>query len=180
MISTLLASLCALGQADPLPISVTLQDKDQRVLVQAGGSEFTALNHAKDGMPYLYPVVGPEGAWLTRGYPMDPRPGETKDHPHHRSMWMAHGAVEGYDFWHSGPAGERIVLEEVLETRSGEIGLVRARYSWVMSLLVCASFAWATLATSGAPTCATDPAPTSGQWPTRVSFSNTFNPYAVP
>lgn len=51
-------------------------------------------------VPYLYPLLTPGGANLTRHWPMnDEHEGEERDHPHHRSFWMAHGAVNGYDFW---------------------------------------------------------------------------------
>lgn len=127
MSALLLLPLLLVG--DPLPITVTTEG--ERIVVEVDGEPFTALNHGSEGSPYLYPVLGPGGAALTRGYPMDPRPGETKDHPHHRSLWLAHGAVDGYDFWHSGPAAERIALQEVLSTGSGEQGSILARYHWI-------------------------------------------------
>jgi len=51
-------------------------------------------------VPYLYPVLSPSGANLTRHWParVDIE-GEERDHPHHRSLWLAHGAVNGFDFW---------------------------------------------------------------------------------
>jgi hypothetical protein len=50
--------------------------------------------------PFLYPVHSPSGANITRNWPMNPdTPGEDKDHPHHRGIWLAHGSVNGYDFW---------------------------------------------------------------------------------
>jgi len=49
--------------------------------------------------PYFYPVVGPTGETLTRGFPMDPQPDESKDHRHHRSLWFGHRDVNGIDFW---------------------------------------------------------------------------------
>jgi hypothetical protein len=51
-------------------------------------------------VPYLYPLLTPGGANLTRHWPMSEAfKEEDRDHPHHRSFWMAHGAVNGYDFW---------------------------------------------------------------------------------
>lgn len=41
--------------------------------------------------PYLYPVVGPWGICLTQNGP--------SDHPHHRSLYVAHGEVNGTDNW---------------------------------------------------------------------------------
>ncbi len=52
------------------------------------------------GRPIIYPIVGPGGHRMTRGYPMDEAAeGERGDHPHHKSMWLTHGDVNGTDFW---------------------------------------------------------------------------------
>ncbi len=53
-----------------------------------------------NGKPIVYPVIGPGGQEMTRRYPMDDAlPSEKEDHPHHRSLWMTHGEVNGFDFW---------------------------------------------------------------------------------
>lgn len=53
--------------------------------------------------PFFYPVHTLREISLTRGHPMDPQPGETNDHKHHKSMWIAHGDVNGYDLWSEEP-----------------------------------------------------------------------------
>jgi len=51
-------------------------------------------------VPYCYPLMSASGACLSRHWPMDDdAKGEERDHPHHRSFWMSHGAVNGHDFW---------------------------------------------------------------------------------
>ncbi len=51
-------------------------------------------------VPYVYPLTSPSGAIISRHWPTDPGiPEEDKDHPHHRSLWMGHGLVNGADFW---------------------------------------------------------------------------------
>jgi len=74
-------------------------------------------------VPYLYPLVSPSGANVTRHWPIkDDVPEEERDHPHHRSLWLAHGAVNGYDFWafHDGKDAKiehvRFVDSDVDET----------------------------------------------------------------
>lgn len=50
--------------------------------------------------PYLWPIIAPNGAAVTRSWPMEaPKPGETTDHPHQKSAWFCHGDVipEGLD-----------------------------------------------------------------------------------
>jgi hypothetical protein len=53
--------------------------------------------------PYWHPVTGPMGLAMTRGWPMEQGRNEAEDHPHQRSMWFAHGDVNGVDFWASDP-----------------------------------------------------------------------------
>ena len=53
----------------------------------------------EDGhVPYLHPVFSPDGRAMTRAWPMKQHAhtGEEQDHPHHRSFWFAHGAVNGF------------------------------------------------------------------------------------
>lgn len=67
------------------------------------------LHHGKDlvtafrtdyRFPYLYPIQSPSGANVARNWPMKTDvPGEEQDHPHHRGIWLAHGSVNGHDFW---------------------------------------------------------------------------------
>ena len=69
--------------------------------VSIGGKPFTSYYFSpKTPKPYLYPLRSPEGIIVTRGYPMVTSiPGESKDHPHHRAMFFAHGDINGVDFW---------------------------------------------------------------------------------
>ncbi|WP_160148070.1 PmoA family protein [Rubripirellula obstinata] len=62
------------------------------------------------GRPIVYPVIGPSGQSMTRHFPMvTSMPFEERDHPHHRSLWFAHGDVNGIDFWAVGEATGTIV-----------------------------------------------------------------------
>ena len=69
--------------------------------VRLGGELFTTYHHApQHNKLFLYPVIGPTGRGLTRGYPMvADAPGEKRDHPHHKSIHVAHGDVNGVDLW---------------------------------------------------------------------------------
>ncbi|MEM8712264.1 MAG: DUF6807 family protein, partial [Planctomycetota bacterium] len=59
-------------------------------------------------VPHFWPLHGPGGVEMTRAFPMEKgRPGESSDHPHHRSLWVAHGDVNGHDFWHGAKADAR-------------------------------------------------------------------------
>jgi hypothetical protein len=49
----------------------------------------------------LYPLIADGGITVTRGYPLEPRPGERVDHPHHAGLWFNYGEVNGFDFWNN-------------------------------------------------------------------------------
>ncbi len=49
----------------------------------------------------LYPIRTAAGTLVTRGFPLDPRPRERFDHPHHVGLWFNHGDVNGLDFWNN-------------------------------------------------------------------------------
>jgi hypothetical protein len=69
--------------------------------VSIGGKPFTTYYFGPEApKPYLYPLRSAEGIIVTRGFPMvTDIPGESRDHPHHRSMFFAHGDINGVDFW---------------------------------------------------------------------------------
>jgi Methane oxygenase PmoA len=67
--------------------------------------------------PFFYPVHSPDGSRLTRSYPMERVAGEHQDHPHHKSIWIAHGDVNGTDNWSEEPGhgGTANIQLEVLD-----------------------------------------------------------------
>lgn len=67
--------------------------------IRWGGQLVTTYRTDDGPKPYFYPVIGPTGEGLTRGYPMDPKPDEDEDHPHHRSVYFGHRDVNGIDLW---------------------------------------------------------------------------------
>jgi hypothetical protein len=54
--------------------------------------------------PVLYPIVAANGVTVTRGFPLQPRPNERVDHPHHIGCWFNYGNVNGLDFWNNSDA----------------------------------------------------------------------------
>ena len=49
--------------------------------------------------PALYPLRAPGGVRVSRRLPQEPGAEPLADHPHHRSLWFAHGSLNGIDFW---------------------------------------------------------------------------------
>jgi len=77
-------------------------DAGNKVEVYINGSFFTSYYYPDDmEKQSLYPIVTTSGKTITRGYPLDPRPFERTDHPHHVGLWFNHGAVNGLDFWNN-------------------------------------------------------------------------------
>lgn len=103
---------------------VTFHRVGDRVEVQLADQPFTTVHTGGFTKPILFPVFAPGQVPMTRSWPMEQRPGEPHDHPHHKSVWFAHGNVNGADFWYDKATIEvvQVSLDEgrsecVLETR---------------------------------------------------------------
>lgn len=80
--------------------SVKLTPSDAGLKVEIDGQLFTEYVTKDVPRPFMYPVIGAAGESLVRNFPMKQDvAGESKDHKHHRSLWFAHGKVNGMDFW---------------------------------------------------------------------------------
>ncbi|NBV85271.1 MAG: hypothetical protein EBS01_03170, partial [Verrucomicrobia bacterium] len=142
MRTTTIAIATALGIATSAArAEVTLTDSPDKVRVEVDGKLLTEYCYRGASHVYFYPLIGPGGARMTRSFPMEALPGEEHDHPHHRSLWFAHGNVNGIDFWaetasfKSGapksPLGQ-IVHDEFLEKRGGkDMAVIRDRLKWL-------------------------------------------------
>lgn len=75
-----------------------LQGDAGELKVYVGASYFFSYHYGQDvAKPYIGPVVGPYGDWVTR---LDLT---IKEHPHQRSIWVAIGDVNGVDVWNEPP-----------------------------------------------------------------------------
>ena len=93
-----------------------------QVDVSIAGKPFTSYYFGTETpKPYLYPLRSPEGIILTRGYPMVTSiPGESRDHPHHRAMFFAHGDINGVDFWGEAKYEEKAPVKVSGKTYTSE------------------------------------------------------------
>ena len=129
-ISLNLVAITAFGQKKGDRIQLTHNEAQKKVEVSVDGKPFTAYIYPGPAVlkkAALYPIRTAGGNFITRGWPMDPRPGERVDHPHHVGMWFNYGDVNGHDFWnnstdvdksHKGPFGT-IVHTGVKSMKSG-------------------------------------------------------------
>lgn len=77
-------------------------ENGKKVEVYVGGKFFTSYIYP-DNMEKqsLYPILTASGKTITRGFPLNPRPFERTDHPHHVGLWVNFGDVNGLDFWNN-------------------------------------------------------------------------------
>jgi hypothetical protein len=130
-----LTALAVVATAEP-PSPVKLTRLDDRVRVEIGGKLFTEYIFRGASRPYCYPVLAADGTPLSRDFPMAETPGEDRDHPHHRALMFAHGDANKVDFWNEGTAGGSLpkgstVHDGLVETKSGDVGVLRTRNRWV-------------------------------------------------
>lgn len=105
---------------------------DDRVRIELGGQLFTEYLFKGGPRPYFYPVLAADGTRLNRDFPMKAdTPGEELDHPHHRSLWFTHGAVNGVDFWTERKDTGTIINDTVKATAAGSVATVVSTNRWV-------------------------------------------------
>jgi hypothetical protein len=100
-----LTSFVSAGAHPPDRVSVAVNEKDRRVDVSIDGQPFTSyIWPATLKKPVLYPLRTAKGTIVTRGFPLEQRPGERIDHPHHAGLWFNYESVNGIDFWNNSDA----------------------------------------------------------------------------
>jgi hypothetical protein len=126
-------------KAAELSVEFVNQESDQKIDVMINGQLFTSLKWPEGVYkPVLHPILSSAGTIITRGFPLEPRPGERPDHRHHVGNWLNYGDVNGFDFWGNGHSGERSVnggeiklLEVEKEIPGKGEGIIITRASWV-------------------------------------------------
>jgi hypothetical protein len=98
--------------------------------IAIGGDDPWSILHVDDPWrPYIEAIKTPDGHIVTRGFPMSPRPDESEDHPHHTGLWLAHGLVNGNDYWHDRSCTMALVATPTVTTVA-ETTTVSASYQW--------------------------------------------------
>ena len=96
---------CAAGATAAARVEVQPRPKERRVVVRVDGQPFTDyIWPERLRKPVLYPLRTAKGTIVTRGFPLEPRPGERVDHPHQVGLWFNYGDVNGVDFWNNSEA----------------------------------------------------------------------------
>jgi len=125
-------------------VKLTEDKSHRRVDITVDGKPFTSylwpdLSDPKAlKKPVLYPLIDSDGVTVTRGYPLQPRPNERVDHPHHAGLWFNYGNANGFDFWNNSDAipaanAEKmgtVIPDEIVSAKSGKKGDLIATSHW--------------------------------------------------
>jgi len=122
------------GEAPAAPGVRLSKVGDAKIDVEIGGKYFTSYHYAaKWARPFLMPVVGPHGGWITRSY-ADDEIEKNEDYTHHKSLWVAWGDVNGSDNWSEEKGHGRQVHQGFEALESGPVfGRIAALNHWVTS-----------------------------------------------
>ncbi|HEV8132965.1 MAG TPA: PmoA family protein [Acidobacteriota bacterium] len=123
-------------------VTVVRNDAARRVDILVDGKAFASYVYPVNVYkPILFPLRSPSGNIVTRGFPLEPRPGESKDHPHHTGAWFNYGDVNGVDFWGHSDATKPEELKKmgtifhrsIKEAKSGkDHGELEVTADWVI------------------------------------------------
>lgn len=88
--------------------------------------------------PVLYPISAANGMVITRGFPLNPKPGDPTDHPHHIGLWFNYENLNGLDFWNNSYAIPQekkksygwVKTDKILETTNGPVGKLSYHANW--------------------------------------------------
>lgn len=106
---------------------VEITPSDDALMITINGEVFSRYHYQDVSRPFLYPVLGPGGAAVTRDWPMHKGIYDKEDHRHHRSLWYAHGDINGVDFWSESAKAGTTVHDEFIEIKGGkDFGIIRS------------------------------------------------------
>src|ERR1700746_2590271 len=86
---------CVAARVPAEHIAVVPNEAARRVDISVDGKPFTSYIWPTTlKKPVLYPLRTAKGTIVTRGFPLEPRPGERTDHPHHAGLWFNYENVK--------------------------------------------------------------------------------------
>jgi hypothetical protein len=117
LLAIVISFSCGTKQSKQAPVKIEFVDlsAEKKIDIMADGKLFTSFCwYDNVYKPILYPVKTSAGTEITRGFPLNPKSGESTDHRHQVGIWFTYGNVNGLDFWGNGSEGKWGI-------RSGEI-----------------------------------------------------------
>ncbi|MFO0967014.1 MAG: PmoA family protein [Gemmataceae bacterium] len=126
---TLLFATPLVAQTKAFPALQAVPEPYDQVALTRDGKAAARL-HFGAGLrrPFVYPILGPSGAGLTRmGHPHDP-----VGHSHHNSVWISHNDVNGVSFWADrGKNAGRIVTQRLEKLEDGAEAAATLLNHWI-------------------------------------------------
>lgn len=119
------AGLSAQVRYNPADHSVTID-----------GKPFTTFNYGVEAAkPFLAPIYSASGKVVTRKFPMEMVEGESRDHLHHRGLWLSYDDVNGVKFWENDPSYKKSPLGRIVVMDSSwkdgkQSGTLSATMEW--------------------------------------------------
>jgi len=121
------------------PVKLVRSAKGNKIDVLIGGKPFTSFLYPDTlEKPVLYPLRAANGTVVTRGFPLDRKPGDPIDHPHHIGLWFNYENLNGLDFWNNSYAIPKekknqygwIRTDKIIEATSGTVGKLAYHANW--------------------------------------------------
>jgi len=99
------ALLVVLLGHSPLAAQVRFEKRHDAVVIEINGKPFSNLYFGQiQRMPHLHPLRTASGVPVTRGFPVEPLPGDSTDRPNHRGLMIGAERVKG-------PVPEKLVSQ---------------------------------------------------------------------
>jgi Methane oxygenase PmoA len=121
-------------------VNVVKRKNEKRIDVLIGAMPFTSFLYPDSlEKPVLFPIYDGNNTIVTRGFPLNPRPDEPSDHPHHIGLWFTYENVNGLDFWNNSyaiPPEKKslygwIKTDSIFNISSGRTGELSYHANWV-------------------------------------------------
>jgi len=138
VVMTFIVSAVAAQKQDA--VKVVKSANENKVDIFIGGKLFTSFLYPDSlEKPVLFPLRAADGTIVTRGFPLDPKPGEPTDHPHHIGLWLNFENVNGLDFWNNSyaiPQNKKnlygwIRTDKILKASGGTTGVLIYHANWI-------------------------------------------------
>jgi len=121
-------------------VTIVKEQNENKINVFIGQRLFTSFLYPDTlEKPVLWPINASGGTMITRGFPLQPLPGDPTDHPHHFGLWFNFENVNGLDFWNNSyaiPADKKhlygwIKTDKIIKTSNGDKGVLSYHANWV-------------------------------------------------
>ena len=121
-------------------VTIVKEQNENKINVFIGQRLFTSFLYPDTlEKPVLWPINASGGTMITRGFPLQPLPGDPTDHPHHVGLWFNFENVNGLDFWNNSyaiPADKKhlygwIKTDKIIKISNGDKGILSYHANWV-------------------------------------------------